>query len=453
MSYEVIGGIVVAGLLLFFAFIVPVLFRIVVSTNEVHIVQKSKSSFSYGKDTGNGNVYYKFPAWVPSLGVQTTVLPFNNFNIELDNYEAYDKGRLPFVVDVMAFFRVADPNTAAQRVESFAELKKQLESIVQGSVRSILASSEIEEIMQGRGKFGEEFTKEVSEQLKNWGVETVKNIELMDIRDSQQSKVIHQIMDKKKSHIEMESRQEVAKNNQVAKISEIEAAREIELKQQLAAETIGLRRNDTERAVLLAEETKKQQVAETSKNTAQKQMELKSIQDVKGAEIARSVRLVKADEDKQAAVIRAEQEKETQVKLAEGRFESVKKQAEGAALEGKVKADNEAMILMAPVTAQVELAQKIGENKPYQDYLVQLKQVEATRDIGVEQAKAVQKAEIKIIANAGTANAGLKSALDIFSSNGGIQLAALLEGFSSSDIGKATLAKMGINTTDKKELQ
>ena len=74
----------------------------------------------------------------------------------------------------------------------------------------------IEEIMQERSKFGGAFTKEVDGQLTDWGVCTVKNIELMDIRDSEKSFVIQNIMKKKRSHIEMESRTEVAKNHRSA---------------------------------------------------------------------------------------------------------------------------------------------------------------------------------------------------------------------------------------------
>jgi flotillin len=36
-----------------------------VPTNEVHIVQSSKKTTSYGKDTGHGNTYYEWPTWLP----------------------------------------------------------------------------------------------------------------------------------------------------------------------------------------------------------------------------------------------------------------------------------------------------------------------------------------------------------------------------------------------------
>ena len=112
--------------------IIPLFFRRVVETNEVHIVQSSNKTVSYGKDTGNGNTYYEFPSWVPIFGITKIVLPVSVFAIKIDDYEAYDLGRLPFVVDITAFFRIEDSNLAAQRVESFEDLQIQLTNIIQG---------------------------------------------------------------------------------------------------------------------------------------------------------------------------------------------------------------------------------------------------------------------------------------------------------------------------------
>ena len=236
MDFLLIGGGV--GLLLALTFVTSLLFRKVVPTNEVHIVQSGKDTVSYGKDSGNGNSYYQWPSFLPFIGVTKSSLSTSVFSLKLDAYEAYDKGRLPFEVDVVAFFRVSDSNMAAQRVSSHVELLQQLTAIVQGAVRSILASSEIEEIMQGRSTFGEQFTKEVREQLDNWGVTAVKNIELMDLRDSHGSSVIKNIMEKRKSYIEMQSRTEVAANRQLAQSAEIQSQREIELNQQEASQTV-----------------------------------------------------------------------------------------------------------------------------------------------------------------------------------------------------------------------
>ena len=54
--------------------LIPLMFRKVVPTNEVHIVQTSKRTIPFGKDTGNGNSYYKWPTWVPILGVEAKTL-------------------------------------------------------------------------------------------------------------------------------------------------------------------------------------------------------------------------------------------------------------------------------------------------------------------------------------------------------------------------------------------
>ena len=102
------------------------------------------------------------------------------------------------VVDITAFFRVSDSNLAAQRVSDFHDMNVQLVDIIQGSVRSILSSRNLNDILQVRSELGDDFTMAVKEQLKSWGIEPVKNIELMDIRDSGNSKVIFNIMEIKK---------------------------------------------------------------------------------------------------------------------------------------------------------------------------------------------------------------------------------------------------------------
>lgn len=76
--------------------LLALLYRRVVRTNEVHIVQTSHDTKSFGKDTNNGNVYYAFPSWIPKLGVSTIVLPMSVFDVRINDYEAYDLERLPF---------------------------------------------------------------------------------------------------------------------------------------------------------------------------------------------------------------------------------------------------------------------------------------------------------------------------------------------------------------------
>lgn len=170
MGVLLILAVVLAAGLGLLPFLLAAMFRVVVPTNDVHIVQSRKKTVSYGKGMPGGNVYYQWPSWWPLLGVKTISLPVSNFSVSLENYAAYDKGRLPFIIDVIAFFRIEDGDMAAQRVSSHAELETQLSKILRGACRAILASSQIEEILEGRGKFGEMFTKEVDANLREWGV-------------------------------------------------------------------------------------------------------------------------------------------------------------------------------------------------------------------------------------------------------------------------------------------
>ena len=55
--------------------LLALLLRRVVSTNEVHIIQSSKTTVSYGKDHDSGNTYYEWPSWIPKIGIVKIILP------------------------------------------------------------------------------------------------------------------------------------------------------------------------------------------------------------------------------------------------------------------------------------------------------------------------------------------------------------------------------------------
>lgn len=469
MIYSILGA--VAIIVIATAIMIPLLFRRVVETNEVHIVQTANKTTSYGKDTMNGNSYYQFPSWVPIVGVTKIVLPVSVFSIKIDGYEAYDVGRLPFMVDITAFFRIKDSNLAAQRVTSLEDMRSQLTDIIQGSIRSILASKQLEDILQQRSEFGQEFTTAVKEQLQNWGIEPVKNIELMDIRDSRDSKVIFNIMEKKKSEIEKESRMTVAENRKLAEIAEITAKQATDVKKQEAEKAVGLKTVENEREVAISRQQANQQVAEQEKVTKEKEMEVIKVAEVKQAEIAKEVEIVKAEQEqrkieidadarKNAKIKDSEAQKDSQILTAQGEKEKTFLEAE-ALLEMKDKeaqgiqkigsAEAEALRLreLAPISAQIELAKEIGENEGYQTYLISIKQIEANQIVGIEQAKALASADLKVIANEGNVASGISKIGEVLSSKGGTNIASMLEGLAQSEQGKALIDRFIKPATEK----
>ena len=87
--------------------------------------------------------------------------------------------------------------------------------------------------------------------------------------------------------------------------------------------------------------------------------------------------------------------------------------------------------------SKLKLQEGIGQNQQYQDFVVRQKQVEAQRDVGLEQARAMGealgKAGIKVISTIGGGSANL-----------GNQLGAMFEGLGLTSMGSSLLSKIGI---------
>jgi len=456
--------------------------RRIVPTNVVHIVQRGNQTVSYGTKKSS-NVYYEWPGWLPKLGVTVRVLPVSNFDIDLRRYEAYDKDRVPFVVDVKAFFHIADTNVAAEKVESFEELKGQLENVVQGAVRSILAKSKLEEIMEERSVFGKQFTEAVNTDLKNWGVEAIKSIELMDVRDADGSQVIHQIMAKRMSAIDMESRTEVAKNTKLAQQAELMARQEVDVTkaeteriageaQAQSQQAIGIAKAEAAKKAGIAEQQSVSDIAQAERATAEQQMEVLKVQQVKQAEIDKEKEIIQAEMAKRKIEIQAEADKFAVETEAVAKLEAQKKEALGVqavgeaeakiiAAKGMSEAEAEKARQLASVIAQTELAKEIGENQGYQDYLIRVKTVEKEQVVEVAKAesmaKALASADLKILANSGDVQSGMNKFSDILSAKGGSQINGLLESLKQTEEGAALLGLLknlnpmsGLTDSDKK---
>ncbi|MDR2639347.1 MAG: hypothetical protein LBC09_05905 [Helicobacteraceae bacterium] len=448
-----IGAVILASIVIWI-----MLLRVIVPPNVVHIVQRSKSTTSYGSGHSAGNTYYEFPGWLPIIGVTVLQLPVSNFDISLTAYEAYDKDRLPFLVDVKAFFRIGNTNAAAQKVASFEELHDQLTSIVQGAVRSILAKSELDKIMSERSTYGEQFTHDVGGQLTQWGVEPVKNIELMDVRDARDSRVIENIMAKKKSEIEKDSRKTVAENIKLAQQAEIDADQQVKVKKADADRIVGTQQAESDKSVGISREQSHQAIQEEARITAEKLMSVKQVNIVRQAEIEKESAIVAAEQQKAQIQISADANKyQTSINADAHKYQTTvnadaekyrieqtsvakltekQNEAKGILAVGQSSAEAEKLNQLASVTAQTTLAKEVGENKQYQDYLVRIKEVEASIAVGVEQAKNIGHAEIKIIANAGDIQGGVKSVGEVFTPKGGTNVAGMIEALKQTEGGK-----------------
>jgi flotillin len=389
---------------------------------------------------------------VPLIGINRIILSVSIFEISENNYQAYDKQKVPFAVDIKGFFRIIDPKIAAERVTNHQELTVQLTDILRGAIRKVLAGTDIVGIMETRREIGEQFTIEVKGQLLSWGVETVKSIELMDIRDGDGYDVISSIMNRKISLIQKESRVEVAENNKVAEIAEITAEQEAETKRQEAEKIVGERTAEKEKAVGIAKEKSKQDISTEAKTTAEKDMDVLKVQQVKNAEIEKEKAIIKAEEAKATQVINAEGEKQMTVTIAEGALEAKKKEAEGTKTIGLAEADATSAMELAKIAGQVALAEKISTSPEYIAYLENIRAIEAGEKVGTAKADALGKSDVKIVSNSGNIDGGVNNVLDIFSGKGGNAMVSMIENLSNSEGGKALVDRLlgGKKTDDAK---
>lgn len=399
--------------LIVLVFVISSVFRVTVPPNEVHIVQWWKTTTAYWK-WFESKVYYNRRPWLPVIGCVRVELPISVFDITISNYQAYDVGRVPFGIDVKAFFRISDPILSAERIEDYNQLFAQLHDVLKSSIRSILASSDIEEILWGRAEFSDKFTSAVREQLsKDRWVEVVKNIEFMEIRDWEGSEVISNIQKKKESLILKESRVEIAKNNKDAEIAEIEANQQADIRSQEARQLVWVRTVEAEKIIQLEGEKSQQEVKEQARITKEKEMEVRKVEQVKWANIDREKEVIEADKEAQKVVIKSKGD----LDKATNDANAVKIAAEAESNRIKIigKSEWEAISAkeIASMAGKVELMEKMKENKDYAEFLKSIEAIVAGRDVGVAQAEALKSASIKYLGTDGKINPswGLSSLL------------------------------------------
>lgn len=452
----IIGAVVLGGIAALAPLWLAMAWRRIVPPNFVHIVNSQKKSETFGAGHPR-NVYYEIPSNIPVFGVTVRKFPVSNFEIPMNNYKAYDKDRVPFELDLMAFLRISDPIMASQRIDSFDALRGQLFKAMESAVRTVLGGRDIHAIMLERTSLGEAFTKELADELKSWGVTTVKNLALNDVRDVRdvdgKEGPIHRIMAMKTSAIETESRRVVAEQRRLAEVAEIDNKQQRDVREQEAKQIVGQREALQVKEVGIAQEKAKQDIAQEAAVTKQRDMQVLSVATQRQAEINRDAAIVKAEENKQTTVIaaqaakevaitKAEGEKQNITLIADGKLAEAKREAEGIQAKGEAQGKADTAINLATVTPQITLAKEIGGNDGYQKYLVDIRNVEKEEAIGVANAGALEQAEIKVIATGGNVPGGLASIGDLFSAKGGVGLGAALEGFAATEEGQRVLGAL-----------
>lgn len=440
--------------------IILVNLRRVVPTNEVHIVQRKSSSTVHGRWFKWWNVYISWPAWVPGFWVEVQKLPLSIFSLQLNGYKAYDSWKVPFIVDVTAFFVIKEPETAAQKIFNISELKTQLNEILKWVVRKTLASKDIIDIMESRVEIKDEFYQEVFSAVKDWWVD-LKNVEFMDIRDpdDDSSSVIENIMNKKRSQIESESQIEVAENqkramiekeakNSEARARAAEAKSKADIVEYDSRRLSDLKRIENEKltqnleiekeqTLAMQREEAKQKLYESSKVTRERELAIKELEEQKNAEINRNIEIIRAEEASKKSLIDAEAkaraieiQAEADRKKAEFEAEAEKARIEAIWLAEAKKID---FMWSAEAKNKTEMAKALNQFTPEAlNFMIKELETKLSEVVDLEKAKALAKADIKVISTWENGWNWVKNFMDLFSANGWASLWAMVENFKNT---------------------
>ena len=405
-----------------------ILLRTVVDPEYADIVVSQKGTKIYTGDKsvvpegqGANPVYYKFPPWMPKIGVTVRRMPLNIIDIVVKNYETFAKGNARFVVDVTVYCKIKDIAEAARRFpgRSVKDFQDSIREIVISAVRKTTANYSVEDVIAKREEISNELTKELAPDFIKWGVE-LTNVAIVAIRDpdDESSTVIHDISAKQESQINSTSRKEVANRNREAEIVEAETYEESEKRKIAADEQVAMRDVD-----------KRMRIAKQEQIAAEEEMKVYSIKQIKKAEI-----------DADAAVKKADGEKRATVELATGHRDKMKLEGEGNAKKIEFEGSANANVTKITMLAEAEgtkaklvaeadgMLAKAKAQEYQQEKAKIIRMIEKDERVGLALAEALKSANIEYIGSGKPENF-----IDLFTVNGGLNVGGMLKALETTD--------------------
>ncbi|MFM8526609.1 MAG: slipin family protein [bacterium] len=102
--------------------------------------------------------------------------------LRIEPQEVITRDNVPARVTAVAYFRVIDPNRAIVEVEDYETATLQ---IAQTTLRSVLGSAELDQLLAEREQLNENLQRVIDEQTEPWGVK-VTTVEIKDVEIPEQ---------------------------------------------------------------------------------------------------------------------------------------------------------------------------------------------------------------------------------------------------------------------------
>lgn len=439
ISTDILFIAIPAALTLFMA---AAMYRIV-PNGEAHVVitpHKTMICTSNPKIEGKvSNWYFAIPSHIPLLGRSIRIMDLKTQEITFD-HEANEKSMARYQVKASLKYRVANASVAAETWNSEEELANQLIENVKAAVRAVTIKYDVSEARMQKAKLTEEVEEEILDDLKQYGLEMV-TFALVDFNDSLTSKIVSNISLRKEMEIASTTRIENADREKNAKVKEAENE-EISRKREIQKEL----------NIELEQKKKDQSVQDAIKILREKEYLVKQVELVQDAENKKKAQAVLKESEK----LRGESEQSYLEAKAIGDAAKVKEEGIAKAAVIKQTGLAEAEIIKQKGLAEAEaLTKKQVALKAFNTdaikALIAEKQVEVQREIGIETAKAMAGADVRILIGGNDQGFELSKALESMKLGSPQLGGALLQQMQRpNDLGFTTLPESKVEESKKK---
>lgn len=367
--YIIIGIIALVAVLFFLSTYT------VVEPNQAHIVtrlSKGRKVFtpklgSDGKPMGKTAYFY-----IPFL-MKRDILYLTNVKEIISNIELHDKEVAPFLCDVVCWFHISNPSLAAERLDlasPFESVKDSLVNLIQAVGREAAMKQEVLDIMRDRKTFRNSVKEAVASGMEHWGVDIV-DLEINDIRDSDNSHVISNYESIRQVQVQTTARKVIAERTREAVEVEQENKRIAEIKMAETEEAFRKRQIEKDRAIGVSEAEKEKLVAETTQQANSSKVAAQRTLDVGLATVT----------------------KESTIERATGDAEAVRIKGEKAAAVVKLTGSAEADVIRLKGLSEAEAKAKMAEAlKLFNDAGITLEQIKAFVAVQVAKFENLAKA-------------------------------------------------------------
>jgi flotillin len=363
----------------------------IVDPSEAHLVITPTNKFVVSADDGiatnKKRTYFAIPSWVPFIGRAIRIMDVT-IKEAIVEQETYEKSQARYYVRSSLKYRIASVSTAAETFVDVADLENQLKEVIQASVRAVTVKYDVVDARAMKNKMQDEIKNEMDKNLSQWGLELV-NFQLVDFQDTKNSSIISDISKRREAEIQSTTRQQVAVKQKEARMQEAESD-ELARKREI----------EKEKVIGEQEQLKAQKISEMQKDAMTKQYDVTQVSVIRTAEI-----------EKQRAIVAAEQSLATETinkdkKIMEGQGDRLRLEEQAKGNAAKILQDG-----LAEAQAKDALQKALnlfGDNAIRA--LVAEKVVAKDQAIGVETAKALSQADVKVFSGGGDSG---KSGFDL----------------------------------------